>query len=85
MANHQSSKKRMRQDEKKRLTNRYNKKSTRTSIARLKEMTDGKEAQTLFPKVVSMIDKLAKSNQWHKNKAANVKGKLQKFVSSLAS
>lgn len=75
----------MRQDEKKRLTNRYNKKSTRTSIARLKEMTDGKEAQTLFPKVVSMIDKLAKSNQWHKNKAANVKGKLQKFVSSLAS
>ena len=85
MANHQSSKKRMRQDEKKRLRNRYNKKSTRTSIARLKEMTDAKEAEVLFPKVVSMIDKLAKSNQWHKNKAANVKGKLQKFVSSLAS
>lgn len=85
MANHQSSKKRMRQDEKKRLRNRYNKKSTRTSIARLKEMTDAKDAQALFPKVVSMIDKLAKNNQWHKNKAANVKGKLQKFVSSLAS
>ncbi len=74
----------MRQDEKKRLRNRYYKKSTRTSISRLKEMTDPEEAQAFFPKVVSMIDKLAKKNQWHKNKAANVKGKLQKFVSSLS-
>lgn len=85
MANHKSSKKRIRQDEKKRLRNRYNKKSTRTSIARLREMSDPQEAQEFFPKVVSMIDKLAKGNQWHKNKAANLKGKLQKFVSSLAS
>ncbi len=85
MAHHLSAKKRIRQDEKKRLRNRYYKKSTRSAIAKLREMSDAGEATTLFPKVVSMIDKLAKRNLWHKNKAANVKGKLQKFVTSLAS
>lgn len=85
MANHQSSKKRMRQDAAKRLRNRYYKKSARTSIAKLKATTDAKEASDLLPKVVSVIDKLAKKNLWHRNKAANVKGKLQKYVTSLAS
>lgn len=84
MAHHLSAKKRIRQDEKKRLHNRYHKKSTRTAIAKLRSMTDAKEAGALFPRVVSMIDRLAKRNLWHKNKAANVKGKLQKFVSSLS-
>jgi len=51
----------------------------------LRDMTDAAEAKSMLPKVVSMIDKLAKKNLWHKNKAANVKGKLQKFVTSLAS
>lgn len=74
----------MRQDEAKRLRNRYYKKSTRTSIAKLRETTDASEAQGMLPKVVSMIDKLAKKNLWHKNKASNVKGKLQKYVSSLS-
>ncbi len=84
MAQHASSKKRIRQDAKKRLSNRYYKKSARTAIMKLREMTDGKEAQTFLPKVVSMIDKLAKNNNWHKNKAANVKSKLTKFVNGLA-
>ncbi len=84
MAHHLSAKKRIRQDEKKRLRNRYYKKTTRSAIAKLKEITDAGEASKLFPRVVSMIDKLAKKNLWHKNKAANVKGKLQKHVSSLA-
>ncbi len=84
MAHHLSAKKRIRQDEKKRLRNRYYKKTTRTLIAKFKELTDAKEAGTLFPKVVSMIDKLAKKNLWHKNKAANVKGKLQKHVDALS-
>lgn len=85
MAHHLSAKKRIRQDAKKRLRNRYYKKSTRSAIMKLRDMTDSSEAQALFPKVVSMIDRLAKRNLWHKNKAANVKGKLQKFVTSLAS
>lgn len=84
MAHHLSAKKRIRQGEKKRLHNRYYKKSTRTAIAKLREMTDGADASQFFPKVVSMIDRLSKRNLWHKNKAANVKGKLQKFVTSLS-
>jgi len=83
MAHHLSAKKRIRQDEKKRLRNRYYKKTARTSIAKFKEMTDAKEAAEFFPRIVSMIDKLAKKNLWHKNKAANVKGKLQKHVDAL--
>jgi small subunit ribosomal protein S20 len=85
MANHQSSKKRIRQDAKKRLRNRYYKKSTRTAIQKLRSLEDSSEASAYLSKVVSMIDRLAKKNLWHKNKASNVKGKLQKFVSSLVS
>ena len=84
MAHHKSAQKRIRQDAVKRLRNRYYKKSTRTAIAKLREMTDHKEAATFLPKVVSMIDKLAKKNQWHKNKASNLKGKLMKLVHSLS-
>jgi len=84
MAHHLSSKKRIRQDEKKRLRNRYYKKSTRTAIAKLRDLSDAGEAASFFPKVMSMIDRLAKRNLWHKNKAANVKGKLQRYVSSLS-
>ena len=83
MAQHASSKKRIRQDAKKRLQNRYYKKSARTAIAKLREMEDKKEAGAFLPKVVSMIDRLAKSNNWHKNKAANLKSKLTKFVNAL--
>ena len=84
MAQHASSKKRIRQDAKKRVQNRYYKKSARTAIAKLRELTDKKEAQTLLVKVVSMIDKLAKNNNWHKNKAANLKSKLTKHVNALS-
>lgn len=83
MAHHKSALKRIRQDAKIRLRNRYYKKSARTAIAKLREMTDAKEAKTFLPKVVSMIDKLAKKNTWHKNKAANLKSKLMKHVASL--
>ncbi len=83
MANHQSSKKRIRQDAVKRLRNRYYKKSARTAIAKLREMTDKSEAQAYLPKVISMIDKLAKKNTWHKNKASNLKSKLMKHVAKL--
>lgn len=84
MANHKSAKKRMRQDAKKRLHNRFYKKTTRTAISRLRGMEDSKEAAAFLPKVVSMIDRLSKKNQIHKNKAANLKGKLARFVGALA-
>ena len=84
MAHHKSAKKRMRQDAKKRLHNRYYKKSTRSAIKKLRELTDKKEAGEFLPKVISMIDRLAKRNNWHKNKASNLKGKLTKFVNGLS-
>ena len=84
MAHHKSALKRIRQDAKIRLRNRYYKKSTRTAIAKLRGMTDAKEAAGFLPKVISMIDKLAKKNTWHKNKAANLKSKLTRHVSALS-
>ena len=83
MANHKSAKKRARQDAKKRLHNRYYKKTTRTAIASLRELEDQKEAEKFLPKVSSMIDRLAKKNQIHKNKAANIKRKLAVYVNGL--
>ncbi len=84
MANHKSTKKRARQDQKKRVTNRYYKKSTRTAIKKLREMTSKEDAAKFLPKVISMVDKLAKKNTWHKNKASNLKAKLTKYVNSLS-
>ena len=83
MAHHKSAKKRIRQDAKKRLENRYYKKSARSAIAKLREMEDATEANTFLPKVVSMIDCLAKRNTWHANKASNLKSSLTKHVNSL--
>jgi len=84
MAHHKSALKRIRQDARIRLRNRYYKKSARTAIAKLREMTDAKDASTFLPKVISMIDKIAKRNTWHNNKASNLKSKLMKHVASLA-
>ncbi len=84
MANHKSSKKRIRQDAKKRLRNRYYKKTARTAIAKLRSLESAEEASNMLPRIVSMIDKLAKKNLWHKNKASNVKSKLSKFIGTLA-
>jgi small subunit ribosomal protein S20 len=83
MAHHKSAKKRIKQDMIKRLRNRYYKKSTRTSIQKLRAMTDKMEASNFLPKVTSMIDKLAKRNLWHRNKAANLKSGLMKQVAHL--
>lgn len=83
MAHHKSAKKRIRQDAVKRIDNRYYKKSTRTAIKKLRDTTDKSEAKTFLPKVLSMIDRLAKRNTWHKNKAGNLKSKLTRFVNSL--
>lgn len=83
MAHHKSSQKRIRQDAAKRLRNRYYKKSTRTAIKNLRDLTDKSEAEKFLTKVISMIDRLAKNNNIHKNKASNLKSKLTKHVASL--
>lgn len=83
MANHKSSLKRIRSNAAKRLRNRYQAKTTRTFIKRLRAAIDKKSASEMLPKVVSMLDRLAKKNVIHKNKAANNKSKLTKFVNGL--
>ena len=83
MANHKSALKRIRSNNAKRLRNKYQAKTTRTFIKKLRKSTDKKEAQELLKTVTSMIDKLAKRNIIHKNKAANNKSKLTKLVNSL--
>ncbi len=83
MANHKSALKRIRSNEAKRLRNRYQHKTTRTFIKRLKEATNKAEAEELLKKVVGMIDKLAKNNIIHKNNASNQKSKLTKLVATL--
>ena len=83
MANHKSSLKRIRSDKAKYLRNRYQAKSTRTFIKKLLETTDKVEAQELLTKATAMIDKLAKTNIIHNNKAANNKSRLTKHVNSL--
>lgn len=83
MANHKSALKRIRNSEAKRLRNRYQHKSTRSVIKKLKETENKKEAEKMYPEVVSMIDKLAKKNIIHDNKAANLKSQLAKHVASL--
>jgi small subunit ribosomal protein S20 len=83
MANHKSALKRIRSNNAKRLRNRYQHKTTRTFIKRLRNTTDKAEAQELLKQVTSMLDRLAKRNIIHKNKAANNKSKLTKMVNSL--
>jgi small subunit ribosomal protein S20 len=84
MAQHASSKKRIRQAEGLREDNRYYKKSARTAIKKLRETTVKSEAAEFLPKVISMIDRLVRRNSWHRNKAANLKSSLTKHVTSLS-
>ena len=65
------------------LRNKYQHKSTRTAIQKLRETENKKEAQGLLVYVSSMIDKLAKKKIIHKNKASNLKSKLTKHVNTL--
>ncbi len=83
MANHKSAIKRIKQSEKARLRNRYYARTTRNAIKALRNETVKEEAEKKYPEVVSMIDKLAKRNIIHKNKAANLKSKLAVQVNNM--
>jgi len=83
MANHKSALKRIRSNETKRQRNRFQHKTTRNTIRDFKALEKKKEAEKQFPLVVSMIDKLAKNNIIHGNKAANLKSKLTKHLGAL--
>ena len=84
MANHKSALKRIRQTEKRRLENRYYARTTRNAVKRLRSITQKETALELYPKVASMLDKLAKKDVIHKNKASNLKAKLSSYINTLA-
>ncbi len=83
MANHKSALKRIRSNESKRLRNKYQHKTTRNALRKMRELTDKKEAAKMLPSIFTMLDKLAKRNVIHKNKAANLKSGLQVRVNKM--
>ncbi len=83
MANHKSSIKRIRANEKKRLRNRYYAKTMRNAVKSFRLLTKKDEATEKLPTIVSLIDKLAKKQIIHKNKAANLKSNLTRKVNAL--
>ncbi|MCX7955408.1 MAG: 30S ribosomal protein S20 [Bacteroidales bacterium] len=84
MAHHKSAKKRIRQNEKRRLYNRYYKKTAKTLIKKLKSIKEKQKANEMLPSLYSFIDKIAKKGVIHKNKAANLKSNITKYVNSLS-
>ncbi len=83
MANHKSSLKRIRSNDAKRISNRYYAKTMRNALRAFRELTDKSTASEKLPKMLSMIDKLAKKSVIHKNKAGNLKSKLMRKVNAL--
>ena len=84
MANHKNTKKAIRTNAKKRLLNRYQAVTSRNLVKKLRGSTDYSEATDLLRTVISKLDRLAKKNIIHKNKAANNKSKLTRFVNKMA-
>ncbi|MBM3448799.1 MAG: 30S ribosomal protein S20 [Bacteroidota bacterium] len=83
MANHKSAIKRIRSNDAKRLRNKYYHKTTRNAVRKLRALKDKASASALLPTVVSMLDRLAKNNVIHANKASNLKSSLTVFVNGL--
>jgi len=84
MANHKSSLKRIRQNESRKDRNKYVAKTARNAVKKFRDTSDKKEAVDALPKVASMLDKLAKKNVIHKNKASNLKSKLARQANKIA-
>ncbi len=84
MANHKSALKRVRQTQVRNQRNRYYAKTMRNAIKAIRNTEDKKEAAEMLPKVISLVDRVAKRNIIHKKKAANLKSGVAKHVNSLA-
>jgi small subunit ribosomal protein S20 len=83
MANHKSSEKRIRSTKSKRTLNRYQGKTVRNAIKKVREVVEPEAFVKALPDVIAQVDKLAKKNVIHKNKAANLKSKLMRRANAL--
>ncbi|MBE0668284.1 MAG: 30S ribosomal protein S20 [Bacteroidales bacterium] len=83
MANHKSALKATRQAETRNEENKYYARSMRNALKKIRKTSDKTEASEMLPKLNTMLDKLAKKNVIHKNKASNLKSSIIKHVTSL--
>ncbi len=83
MANHKSSVKRIRQTKARTLRNKYYAKTMRNAVRKFRALTDKEEALKLYPAIQKMLDKLAKKNVIHANKAANIKSSLSQHINKI--
>jgi small subunit ribosomal protein S20 len=83
MANHKSSIKRIREEETRRLRNKYYGRTMRNAVRKLRATTGKEEASAMYSGVTKLIDKLAKVKIIHKNKAGNLKSKLAIYINKL--
>ena len=56
----------------------------RNAVRKLRATTDKSEALAMYPSVQKALDKLAKTNVIHKNKASNLKSKLASYIQKLS-
>ena len=74
-----SAKKRLRQDERKRIRNRAINNEARNQTRRINKLLSAgsiEEARKMHPEVVRLVDKTVSKGVWHKNKAARIKSRL---------
>ncbi|MDM8003030.1 MAG: 30S ribosomal protein S20 [Bacteroidota bacterium] len=83
MANHKSALKAARQAETRKEDNKYYARTMRNSLKKMRKTTEKAEAEKMLPELSAMLDKLAKKNVIHKNKASNLKSSITKHAQSL--
>ena len=87
MANHQSTKKRMRQNVKRRDRNRSNRSRLRTQMKKLREAiaaNDKKLCEAELQPTISLIDKMVNKRILHRNTAARYKSRLSRHVNAVS-
>ncbi len=83
MAHSKSAKKRIRQSEKARIHNRHYRSMMKTFIKRVLAAPDKTAAEAELRTTVALLDKLASKRIIHRNKAANQKSRLTRYVNQL--
>lgn len=83
MAQHASAEKQARKATKRRLVNRHYMSSMKTALKRVRDAKEKEKAQEALKKAVKVLDQLAAKGIIHKNKAANQKSQLTKFVKAM--
>ena len=82
MPNNKQTKKRVRQDERKRVHNKAIKSSMRTAMKRVLRADSKEDAEAALPMAMKRIDKAAKTNIVHKNAAARYKSRMARVAAA---